>query len=143
MKRGLIVPAHVLEAIRSHGRADYPEECCGILIGESLAEQDRVAEARPVPNVREEERRRRFLISPTDYFRADRDARERGLSLLGFYHSHPDRPARPSEFDREQAWPNLHYIVMAVSSGEPGGVTSWILSDDRGRFEEEELLLSP
>lgn len=137
----LSLPRPLLSAIEEHSRRDYPDECCGILLGSGEGDATAV-ELREVANVREDERRRRFVISPRDYLAAERAARESGLSLLGFYHSHPDHPARPSEFDREHAWPNLHYVIIAVEKGAPGRSTSWTLTEDRGAFVEEELRVS-
>jgi proteasome lid subunit RPN8/RPN11 len=125
----------VLAAIRAHGESDYPDEACGVLLGRGCL----VAEALALPNSKEEERGRRFVIRPSDYIAADREARRRGLDILGFYHSHPDHPAKPSEFDREHAWPNMHYIVLAVAGGRALEATSWMLSEDRSRFESEGL----
>jgi proteasome lid subunit RPN8/RPN11 len=134
------MPQHALEAIRRHGRETYPEECCGALLGEIAAESARIARVEALPNDRQEERRRRFRISPEEYIRAEQRAEQEGLSLVGFYHSHPDHPAVPSAYDREHALPFFHYVVLAVSRGEPQEVSSWVLSQDRGEFEREELV---
>ena len=118
-------------AIREHGRQAYPEECCGALLGHE-EEGDLVVEAvRAIDNVREDERRRRFLVDPKDYLAVEREARLQGLTVLGFYHSHPDHPAKPSEFDRLHAWPNLSYLIVSVAEGAPEEMTCWRLSDDR------------
>jgi len=127
-------------AIRAHGAADYPEECCGALLGSVAGGAARVLRAEPLENERADERRRRFLIDPWEYRRMERLAEAEGLSLLGFYHSHPDHPAVPSEYDREHAFPFFHYLVMAVAAGRPGEISSWILSEDRGEFERERLV---
>ena len=130
------------EAIRAHGAAEYPEECCGALLGEVVEETARVLRAEPLANERTDERRRRFRINPWEYRRMERLADAEGLALLGFYHSHPDHPAIPSEYDRAHAFPFFHYVVMAVAGGRPGEVSSWILSEDRGVFEKERLVAS-
>ncbi len=135
----IAVPASVLEAIRDHGRETYPEECCGALLGRTRGSDAVVTQAERIPNASPEMRERRFSIEPRDYLRLERRAEELGLSLLGFYHSHPDHPAAPSAYDREHALPFLHYLVVAVDQGRPGEGTSWILSEDRGTFEREEL----
>jgi proteasome lid subunit RPN8/RPN11 len=131
----VVLSPGVLSAIRAHGERDYPDEACGVLLGRRCL----VAEALALPNAKEEERRRRFVIRPGDYIAADREARRRSLEILGFYHSHPDHPAKPSELDRENAWPNMHYIVVAVAHGAAGEATSWMLTEDRARFDPEEL----
>jgi proteasome lid subunit RPN8/RPN11 len=123
-------------AIRAHGASTFPYECCGALLGrESVAQ-----EAFALPNTTEEGPRRRFLVRPDDYRVAEKRARERGLDLLGFYHSHPDHPAVPSQYDLDHAWPSFSYVIVSVMAGEPGDVRSWRLSDDRARFDEESVL---
>jgi proteasome lid subunit RPN8/RPN11 len=129
-------------AIREHGRSAYPEECCGALLGRSDEGVARVEVVRAIDNVREDERQRRFLVDPREYLAAERAAREQGLELLGFYHSHPDHPAEPSRFDRLHAWPNLHYAIVAVAAGEPRELTSWLLTEDRGAMRPERVVLA-
>ena len=87
----------------------------------------------PVENTWEQmdERRRRFLIAPEDFLREERHARAAGWEILGFYHSHPDRPPRPSETDREFAWPGYSYVIQSVRDGLAAEVYSWRLKDDR------------
>lgn len=120
--------------IRRHASEAYPYECCGALIAEGNA----IVEAYRLPNTTEAEAgaRRRFLIGPGDYRQAESRARERRGTLAGFYHSHPDHPARPSPHDLEQAWPNFTYVIVAVSEGAAGDLRSWRLLDDRSGFEE-------
>jgi proteasome lid subunit RPN8/RPN11 len=89
-----------------------------------------------LPNTTAAGARRRFLIGPEDYRLAEARARERTGSLAGFYHSHPDHPARPSQHDLEQAWPNLTYVIVAVNGGTPADLKSWRLLEDRSGFEE-------
>ena len=139
-----ITPA-VDEAIRRHGRDTYPHECCGALIGRAGEVTDVLA----LPNTTEEGPRRRFLVRPSDYRQSERRATELGGELLGFYHSHPDHPARPSQFDLDHAWPTFAYIIVAVAgNGVPresaeavttGDMTVWYLQEDRSRFEEGSL----
>jgi proteasome lid subunit RPN8/RPN11 len=118
--------------IRRHGTETYPNECCGALI----ASGGTIVEAFPLPNTTAEGPRRRFLIGPNDYRLAEARATARGGTLAGFYHSHPDHPARPSETDLAQAWPNLTYIIVAVRDGRPEDLRSWRLREDRSGFEE-------
>ena len=126
-----LAPAAEAE-IRRHGIETYPNECCGALIGAGEA----IVEAFPLPNTTSEGPRRRFLIGPADYRMAEARAREAGGTLAGFYHSHPDHPARPSETDLAQAWPNLTYIIVAVRAGTPEDLRFWRLLEDRSGFEE-------
>ena len=127
----------VLAAISDHGAATYPYECCGALIGSARDRHTGVVEALPLDNVTEEGPRRRFLVSAADYRAAERHAAARGAALVGFYHSHPDHDAEPSQYDLDHAWPNLSYVIVAVRGGEPGAVRSWRLRADRAAFEEE------
>jgi proteasome lid subunit RPN8/RPN11 len=133
-----LAPAQV-EAIREHGRAAYPEECCGALLGRAGEEACVVEDVRAIGNTHGDGRRRRFLVDPRDYLAVEREARLRGLDLLGFYHSHPDHPARPSAYDREHAWPNLVYLIVAVAGGTPAEMTCWRLSEDRAAMLPESI----
>jgi len=99
-----------------------------------------VTVAMPLPNSTEDGPRRRFLVRPADYRAAERHATEVGAALLGFYHSHPDAPARPSRYDLEHAWPVFAYVIVGVERGEPAQMTSWRLRDDRSAFDEERLV---
>ena len=122
-------------AIRAHGRETYPHECCGALVGRDGICREIV----PLPNTTEEGPRRRFLVRPSDYRMAESRATALGGELLGFYHSHPDHPARPSQFDLDHAWPTFAYVIVAVGAGRAGDMTVWWLKDDRSSFEEGEL----
>ena len=122
-------------AIRKHGGETYPHECCGALVGAG----DRIDAAVALPNTTEEGPRRRFLVRASDYRLAEQQASEQGGELLGFYHSHPDHPARPSQFDLDHAWPTFAYIIVAVAAGAAGDMTVWFLNEDRSSFEEGEL----
>jgi proteasome lid subunit RPN8/RPN11 len=122
-------------AIRRHGEETYPHECCGALVGNG----NHVAAAIALPNTTEDGPRRRFLVRPSDYRTAEQCASDAGQTLLGFYHSHPDHPARPSEFDLEHAWPTFAYVIVSVQSGTARDMTVWFLADDRSRFEGGEL----
>jgi proteasome lid subunit RPN8/RPN11 len=135
MSSQLTIGARVDDAIRAHGHETYPHECCGALIGSDGV----VAEILALPNATEEGPRRRFLVRPSDYREAERRASELGAELLGFYHSHPDHPARPSQYDLDHAWPNFAYIIVAVAAGVAGDMTVWFLNDDRSSFEEGSL----
>ena len=135
----LILTDEHREAIRLHGERGYPEEICGFLIGQSSGDTKTVARLLPIENIREENRRRRFEISPDDFYQADREARSSGEEIIGFYHSHPDHPARPSEYDREHAWPWYSYIIVAVHGGNAVDLTSWVVRDDGSQFDSEEL----
>ncbi len=125
----------VAHTIRRHGEETFPHECCGALIGNG----DVISAAVPLPNTTEEGPRRRFLVRAADYRLAEQQATERGGELLGFYHSHPDHPARPSQFDLDHAWPNFAYVIVSVMAGRSRQMTVWFLKDDRSSFDEGKL----
>ena len=131
----LTITSEVDSAIRQHGLDTYPHECCGALVGRDGAVTAVVA----LPNTTDEGPRRRFMVRPSDYQLAERRATELGGELLGFYHSHPDHPARPSQYDLDHAWPTFAYIIVAVATGVAGDMTVWYLQEDRSRFEEGSL----
>lgn len=130
------IAPELVDRIRAHGRGTYPEECCGALLGRSGV----VEALEPIDNASTGERRRRFLVGPDDYRRAEAAAVAAGLDLLGFYHSHPDHPAEPSEFDRDHAWPNFSYVIVSVDGKEAGAIRSWRLRSDRSEFTEETIV---
>ena len=125
----------VVTAIRAHGVETYPNECCGALIGRD----GKISESFALPNTTQEGPRRRFLVRPEDYRAAEARAAEKGCELLGFYHSHPDHPAQPSQYDLDHAWPFFSYVILEVRNAEPRDLRSWRLRDDRSRFDSEEL----
>ena len=131
----LIVSNDAATHIQNHGRETYPHECCGALIGID----NFVGACFSLPNTTEEGARRRFFVNPHDYRAAERHATESGSTLVGFYHSHPDHPARPSQYDLDHAWPVFAYVIIAVEKGEPGAMTSWRLREDRSAFDEERI----
>jgi proteasome lid subunit RPN8/RPN11 len=111
-----------LEAIRGEAARAYPHEACGALVGSSPAD---VSLALVLPNQETASPRTRFTIAPADYLSAEAAAEARGARLVGFWHSHPDHPARPSATDREHGWEGLLTVVVAVEKGRPGDVTAW------------------
>jgi proteasome lid subunit RPN8/RPN11 len=143
--RSLTIGADIDRAIRAHGQETYPHECCGALVGSN----DRVSAAVALPNTTEEGPRRRFLVRPSDYREAERQASALGAELLGFYHSHPDHPARPSQYDLDHAWPTFAYIIVSVAGeslaghgaggATAGDMTVWFLREDRSSFDEGRL----
>src|SRR6266576_1240366 len=114
----LWISGHLAEKIRAHGAETYPHECCGALLG-----RDRDA-AHPE-------------AAREDVLDADKAAQAQGLEVIGWYHSHPDHPAQPSQYDQDHAWPWYSYIIVSVHHGAPQDMTSWRLSDDRQAFSPE------
>ena len=136
--------AHILDVIRVHGQAAYPEECCGFLLGYATTEGNHVVAASPVKNRRVENRERRYAITPHDYHAADRFARQQGLDIVGFYHSHPDHPARPSATDLAEAtFSGYTYVIVSIRDGQPADLTAWSLAPDRSQFEAEAIDILP
>ena len=139
----LAVSAAGMDAIGRHAVRTYPEECCGFLLGEERAGTTRVDRVVPAANEREDSRHNRFVMNPETVLAAHKEARAAGLSVVGYYHSHPDHPAEPSEFDREHAWPGLSYLIVSVRRGQVDRARSWRLRDDRAHFAEEHLASVP
>jgi proteasome lid subunit RPN8/RPN11 len=119
----------------------FPDECCGFLFGEEDQHGNRsISKIQVVINAKEGDKRRRFVIAPLDYIRAEQYAEENNLLLLGVYHSHPNHPAIPSEHDRVAAQPYFSYIIVSVLAGKIGPLRSWRLNDDT-QFEEETVAI--
>jgi len=129
----------VLKQIHAHGEQAYPEEGAGFLLGADGSERA-VKTIVPLANSREDAaRHNRYLITPEDYIEAELEADRLGLSLIGVFHSHPDHPNRPSEFDRDWAQPFFSYIITSVDSGKAIESRSWRLLEDRSQFVEEKI----
>jgi proteasome lid subunit RPN8/RPN11 len=125
----------------AHGEETYPHECCGFLLGRRDGDRKRVEVVRRAGNARDDSPRNRYLITPEEMLHAERDARQAGQVILGFYHSHPDVPARPSQYDLEHAWPVYSFVIMSVRQGKATEMFSWVLVEDQSRFEEEAMLV--
>jgi proteasome lid subunit RPN8/RPN11 len=129
-----------LAQIRAHGVSDYPYECCGLLLGRFGPDGKIVTETYPISNAREESaKRNRFLITPEELMKGERYARDHDLEVVGFYHSHPDSPAVPSQYDLEHAWPTYSYIIVSTSADRANDLFSWEQEPDRSRFNQEEI----
>ncbi len=133
----------VVGAIASHAEQAYPREGCGFLLGRASGGARHVLEARPARNALAPRTLDRYLIEPEELLHVEREARWAGLDVLGFYHSHPDHPASPSEFDRQHAWPWYVYLIVAVAGGRAADARAWLLRDDRAGFAELELARGP
>jgi|SoiMetStandDraft_2_1073263.scaffolds.fasta_scaffold10683_3 proteasome lid subunit RPN8/RPN11 len=137
----LRISDEVIARIHEHGEQAYPEEGAGFLLGADAENGKRVVTTIfPLTNSRENEaRHNRFLITPEDYLKAELTADKLGLSLIGVFHSHPDHPNQPSEYDREWAQPFFSYIITSVNEGKAVESRSWRLTEDRSKFEEEKI----
>ena len=135
----LKIEHQLLQRIHSHGVETYPHECCGALLGRDANSGREVVALLPLANRRNDSPRNRFEVTPEDVRLAEKMASEKQIELIGWYHSHPDAPARPSEFDREHAWPWYSYIIVSVQQGQPRDTTSWRLHDDRAAYDSEKI----
>ena len=133
------LPETAVEAIRRHGRESYHDEACGAMYGRVVGDARDVVRVAPLDNARARDRHRRFVITPGAYRLAEAEATRSGLTLLGFYHSHPDHPAYPSAYDLEHALPFFSYVIVSVENAEPKTMRSFVLAEDRTEFIEESL----
>lgn len=135
----LVVSNRLIQQMNTHVEKAYPEEGAGFLIGE----EGEVKEIVTLTNSREDgARHNRFLFTPEDYLNAELTAEGLGLSLIGVFHSHPDCPNVPSEYDREWAQPFFSYIITRVDQGKAVNSRSWRLLEDRSNYEEEEIKIT-
>lgn len=137
----IILTEEHIKQIEAHGERTYPFECGGMLVGRFENEKKTVVELLPMENAMDEsEQHNRILITPKDVLKAERFAREKKLDIVGYYHSHPDHPARPSQFDLDHALPVWTYIIVSIEKGKAVNLRSWEMEPDRSRFNEEEIL---
>jgi proteasome lid subunit RPN8/RPN11 len=138
-----ISPLKISEAlaaqIRAHGVETYPHECCGAILGTDDDGTRTVRDLMPLQNRRDDSPRNRFEVTPGDVRLAEKTATAKNLDLIGWYHSHPDAPARPSEFDRDHAWPWYSYIIVSIQKGAPQDMNSYRLQDDRAAYDPEPI----
>ncbi len=141
----MTIPGASIDAVWAHARSGYPHEVCGVLLGRWVLGVRRVEEVVAVVNREPDDPRARFQIAPEDLVRVQREARQRGREILGYYHSHPDHPAEPSETDRRVAAEGLSdgvvHLIVALDAGRPVAATAWVFAEDPGTFVEEALLV--
>jgi proteasome lid subunit RPN8/RPN11 len=139
----LLLTRTVFEAIRTHGEETYPHECCGALLGRTTANGWRIEAAVKADNTRTDSARNRYQIAPAELVKIEREARGRGLSIGGFYHSHPDHPAQWSPTDFAEAhWLGCSYVITAVAQGKAAVTNSFLLAgvtEEDKRFENENI----
>ena len=135
-------PEHIA-AIKAHGERSYPDECCGLLIGRTEADGRKVVvETFLIDNaIADGKKHDRSLITPQDLMRGEKYARSKKLDVVGNYHSHPDWPAKPSQFDLDHAWPTWSYIIVSVPEAKATDIFSWEMEPDRSRFNSEDMLV--
>ena len=146
-----LLPKH-LQTIYTHAETTYPEECCGIILGNLTSEGKTVVEVMPTENAWNAEtaaelpgddtldysKRQRYAIAPQVMLQAQKEARDRKLNIIGIYHSHTDHPGIPSEYDRQLAWQEYSYIIVSVQNGKASDMKSWTL-DDSHQFQQEAI----
>jgi len=137
----LLLSSELKKNIRIAGETAYPNECCGIILGEISSDGTKNAKRTVAINNSSEnnERYHRFLITPEDMFNAEQLARAAKLEIIGFYHSHPDHPSAPSGYDKDHALPFYSYVIVSVDNGKARILSSWELTDDRSDFTQEEV----
>jgi proteasome lid subunit RPN8/RPN11 len=131
------------EAIRVHGEETYPHECCGALLGRSTSEGWQIEASVKAGNTRTDSAHNRYHIAPVELVKIEREARQQGLSIGGFYHSHPDHPAQWSPTDFAEAhWLGCSYVITAVEQGKAAVTNSFFLTgttEEDKRFEQEQI----
>jgi proteasome lid subunit RPN8/RPN11 len=141
----LTIPGEVYEAIRRHGEHTYPHECCGVLLGRSDDAGNTVEAAVEAGNTRTDSAHNRYNIAPQELIRIQRQGRERGLDIVGFYHSHPDHPAQWSKTDFEEAhWIGCSYVITSVEQGTAKVTNSFLLAgatEEEKRFEDQRVVV--
>ena len=134
----LEISQKLLDEIHTHGEEAYPGEGAGFMLGNAQEHLRVVSSILKLPNAREESaRHNRYLLTPQDVLRSEQEAAKLGLDVIGVFHSHPDHPNEPSEFDRDWAMPWFSYMITSVNGGQASGSRSWRLTDDRATFQEE------
>ena len=135
----IVINSIAFDKIISHAKKTYPEEGCGALTGKD-GEERCVFEAVPLENRVTVSRHNRYVIDADDVSSVEQGAKSRNQELVGFFHSHPNAPAKPSQFDLEHSWPWYSYVIVSVNHSRPEGIVSWRLRDDRSKFDKEELV---
>lgn len=126
--------------IRQHGQIQFPDECCGFLLGAFMNNCKQVQMLLPTDNAASEQcRRRRFLITSKMYVDAEKHAARQRMNILGFYHSHPNSTAHPSNYDLTHAWIWYSYLIVSIIGGKSVDILSWTLRGDRSAFDQENI----
>jgi proteasome lid subunit RPN8/RPN11 len=139
----LEISSELLDQIHAHGEEAYPGEGAGFMLGNTTGDLRVVTTILKLPNAREESaRHNRYLLTPQDVLHSEQEAAKLGLDVIGVFHSHPDHPNQPSEFDREWAMPWFSYLITRVNEGKATASRSWRLADDRSAFDEEMIQIT-
>ncbi len=130
-----------IEEIKDIAQKTYPHECCGVMVGSVENGVKTVTELIPAENQRTDSPANRYLITPDLLNELEKKLKGTDRAILGFFHSHPDVPARPSTYDQDHAWPWYSYVIVSVNEGEAGEIHNWKLRDDRSAFDAEKMEL--
>jgi proteasome lid subunit RPN8/RPN11 len=139
--KSLVIPRAVVEQIEREGVTAYPNECCGLLVG--TIEPRLVERIVPMPNAFDPvERYHRFSIDPLTMARVEEEAANAGKAVIGFFHSHPDHPARPSEYDRMHVppWNFYSHVIVAIEKAKPAAMTAWVFNEETEQFDEQRIV---
>ncbi len=138
----VVIPATLQQRIFTHLQSTYPNEGGGFLLGQVTENTKHIVDTIQINNVfAEEEQYHRYAMTPQDWVRLEDEADERNLTLIGYYHSHPDAPAIPSVYDRDHAWPNFIYLITSIEQGRAVDMRAWHLQADRTAFDADNLVV--
>lgn len=130
-----------IEEIKQIAQKTYPHECCGVMVGSIENGVKTVTELIPAENQRTDSPANRYLITPDLLNELEKKLKGTDRAIVGFFHSHPDVPARPSTYDQDHAWPWYSYLIVSVNRGQAGEIHNWKLRDDRSAFDAEKMEL--
>ncbi|MCH8017752.1 MAG: M67 family metallopeptidase [Acidobacteria bacterium] len=130
-----------IEELKQIAQKTYPHECCGVMVGSVENGVKTVTELIPAENQRTDSPANRYLITPDLLNELEKKLKGTDRAIVGFFHSHPDVPARPSTYDQDHAWPWYSYVIVSVNRGQAGEIHNWKLRDDRSAFDAEKMEL--
>ena len=130
-----------IEEIKQIAQKTYPHECCGVMVGSVENGVKTVTQLIPAENQRTDSPANRYLITPDLLNELEKKLQGTDRAIVGFFHSHPDVPARPSAYDQDHAWPWYSYVIVSVNRGQAGEIHNWKLRDDRSAFDAEKMEL--
>jgi proteasome lid subunit RPN8/RPN11 len=136
------IPSSILREVYDHMEASYPHECCGLLVGRVVNENERVVHtSRKCRNLNTERAHDRYEMDPQCWLNTEREFDSSPWAIVGIYHSHPDHPSRASQTDTDAAWPNYSYVIASVEKGTVASTQSWLLNETEKRFYEEAVVV--
>ena len=138
-KTSVHISRSVYEEILRHAKEAYPNECCGVLVGANYGGERKIFESHRANNINTDRAHDRYIIDPKEFNLIDKMARSCSMDVMGFYHSHPDHPDKPSETDREWGQTGYSYIIVSVKGGKDTSARSWMIEEDTSPFTEEKI----